>query len=867
MKRIALLFISIFVLGTNHSFAQVLKPVAWSWKSEKVSENEFNLVFKADIKEHWAVYSQFIQDGGPIPTSFTFDEGDHFELIGKAEESGHLKKSFDKVFEMDIAKFYDEGIFTQKVKVKDASKAITGYLTYMTCDDTRCLPPTDEDFSFDLSVQEQGAATSPDPEPQKQEAAAEPDKEMEVNQDNFGTGLVSGDLEAPQEPGESQLEKPVSWVFSVEKIADEEYDLIFTATLKKHWNIYSMYTDDDGPIPTSINFDNNEGIEVIGDAKEIGVKKEGPDPMFDGVNVIKYLDKEKYQIRQRIKLLDAGKPLNGYLDYMSCDDTKCINLQEDFGFDMVALKSVPYSPQLSGNSQGTQTENAEEASQNPVTKHSFDKEYEDSTCDNTDGPEEKKSSWWWIFLLGFGGGLIAILTPCVFPMIPLTVSYFTKSSTTRAKGIRNAIYYGLSIIVIYLILGLLITGIFGADALNLLSTNAWFNIGFAVLFIIFAISFFGYFEITLPSSWANKSDKMAERSGLIGIFFMAFTLTLVSFSCTGPIIGTLLVETATGGGATIFGKIPVGPLFGMLGFSTALALPFALFAMFPSWLNSMPKSGSWMNTVKVTLGFVEIALALKFLSIADLTMNWKFMPYELFVGLWVLIAIAMALYYFGKLRFKLDPPVKKMSTSRILGGSFMLIVAAYLASGFMVNKNSNTFITPNLLSGLAPPAGHSYILPKHCPLNIDCYHDYDEGLAFAKENNKPILIDFTGYGCVNCRRMEDNVWSKKEINELITDEYVLISLYVDDRKPLEEAYISSFSGKKMRTVGNKWADFQAIHFGRNSQPFYVLASPDGKVLNKPVAYTPDVEEYKEFLECGLERFESINENPLTLKID
>jgi len=852
MKRLLLLF-TLVLLGSQIINSQVLHPVKWSWKSEKVSADEYKLIFKADIQKTWAVYSQFIQEGGPIATSFTFDEGDHFELIGKAVESGKLKKAYDKVFEMDIAKFYDKGIFTQKIKVKDASKAISGYLTFMTCDDTRCLPPTDEDFSFDLK------------QTAKKEGATDKTKAtIENNIEEAAGGLVevemnsalSGDIEMTASENGSKLEKPVSWQFSVEKINEKEYDLIYTASLKDSWSIYSIYTEDNGPIPTSINFDNADGIKVLEDAKEAGHKKEGKDPMFDGVNVIKFLSDDSYEIRQRVELLDASKPLNGYLDYMSCDDTKCINLQTDFGFDMQTLKSVKYVPVLDGESATEEAGDSEEL--NPVTKHSFDKELEDSNCDNTEKPEEKEQSWWLIFLLGFGGGLIAILTPCVFPMIPLTVSYFTKSSTTRAKGIRNAIYYGLSIIFIYLILGLLITGVFGADALNLLSTNAWFNIGFAILFIVFAISFFGYFEITLPSSWANKSDKMAERSGLIGIFFMAFTLTLVSFSCTGPIIGTLLVETATGGGATILGGIPVGPLFGMLGFSTALALPFALFAMFPSWLNSMPKSGSWMNIVKVTLGFIEIALALKFLSIADLTMNWKFMPYELFVGLWIIIAIAMALYYLGKLRFKLDPPVKKITRGRWMGFAFMMIVAAYIASGFMVSEKSNTFITPNLLSGLAPPAGHSYILPKHCPLNIDCFHDYDEGLAAAKEQNKPILLDFTGYGCVNCRRMEDNVWSDPEINDIITDKFVLTSLYVDDRKPLEEPFISSFSGKKMRTVGNKWADFQAIHFGRNSQPFYVLVSPDGRVLNTPVAYTPDKEAYKAFLECGLERFEEQN---------
>jgi thiol:disulfide interchange protein len=838
MKRFLLIF-GIFLLANQFIQAQVLHPVKWSWKSEQISDSEYNLIFTANIDKTWAVYSQFIQDGGPVPTSFTFDEGDNYELIGTAAESGNLKEKYDKVFEMDIAKFYDQGVFTQKVKISDKSKPITGYLTFMTCDDTRCLPPTDEDFSFEFKQQENKETESntgiiPSSNKLHEETEGQVENNTNANQQN-------------------QLIKPVEWEFAVEKITDDEYDLIYRANMLDSWCVYSMYTEENGPIPTSINFDNADGIEVTGDAIETGKKKEGKDPMFDGVNVIKFMSEKPYEIRQRVKVLDATKALNGYLDYMSCDDTRCINLQQDFGFDLINLKSVTYVPDLGS----TDITNDSEDALTPVSKHSFDKEFEESSCDNTEKPEEKSSSWWLIFLLGFGGGLIAILTPCVFPMIPLTVSYFTKSSTTRAKGIRNAIYYGLSIIVIYLVLGLLITGVFGADALNLLSTNAWFNISFAILFIVFAISFFGYFEITLPSSWANKSDKMAERSGLVGIFFMAFTLTLVSFSCTGPIIGTLLVETATGGGATILGTIPVGPLFGMLGFSIALALPFALFAMFPSWLNSMPKSGSWMNIVKVTLGFIEIALALKFLSIADLTMNWKFMPYELFVGLWVIIAIAMALYYLGKLRFKMDPPVKKITTGRWAGGVFMLLIAAYIASGFMVNKQSNTFITPNLLSGLAPPAGHSYILPKHCPLNIDCFHDYDEGLKYAQEQNKPILIDFTGYGCVNCRRMEDNVWSENDINDIITNDYVLISLYVDDRKPLEESFISSFSGKKMRTVGNKWADFQAIHFGRNSQPYYVLSSPEGKILNRPVAYTPDKAEYKAFLECGLERFEAL----------
>ncbi len=449
-------------------------------------------------------------------------------------------------------------------------------------------------------------------------------------------------------------------------------------------------------------------------------------------------------------------------------------------------------------------------------------------------------------------------------MVPLTVSYFTKSSSNKKRGINNAILYGLSIIVIYVLLGLVITAVFGADALNLLSTNAWFNIFFAVLFIVFGISFFGYFEITLPSSWANRSDRMADKGGLIGIFFMAFTLSLVSFSCTGPIIGTLLVETATGGGPTLLGRIPLGPLMGMLGFSVALALPFALFAAFPGWLHSLPKSGGWMNGVKVTLGFVEIALALKFLSIADLTMGWKFLPYEAFVGLWVIIAIALAIYFMGYIRFPHEGPRKPISLSRGLLVAGSGVLAIYLFTGFRYSEQSGTFVTPNLLSGLAPPAGHSYIYPKECPLNINCFKDFEKGLAYAKEVGKPILLDFTGHGCVNCRRMEDNVWGRDGVFELIDDKYVLISLYVDDREKLETPYQSPFSGRMMRTVGNKWADFQAIHFDRNSQPYYVLLSNDLVVLNEPRAYTPDKQEYQAFLECGLERFEGYKSGELKL---
>ncbi len=874
------LFLSLFLIISFNSFSQILRPVRWRWRVEKLNENEYNLIFNARIQDTWSLYSQHIKEGGPVPTSFTFDEGDHYQLIGEVKESDNVESIHDKVFDMQIKKFHHKATFTQTIKILDKSKPVTGYITFMTCDDTRCLPPTDVDFKFDFEkwdrayqsherdkkkeqeskINTTGDKKNIEPTDNQKKTVSIQNKETS-DKENSVTNILStkNDDNVKSTSKNDKNKIPVKWNFEIEKINNEEMILRYIATIDKGWDIYSMYTEDNGPVPTSINYETKDGIELIGKPVEKGEYKEGKDDLF-GVVVKKFLWEKPYIIEQKIKVIDKSKPLNGYIGYQSCDNERCIFLEKNFAFDLekgTAIADNKPEENQKNSSQATVSGSAGNSS--PNLKYKFNLEDIETDCGTIDTPKEDKvnNSWWIIFFAGFVGGLLAFLTPCVFPMVPLTVSFFTKRSGTRAKGIRNALYYGLSIIVIYVIMGLAVTGIFGADALNQLSTNAWFNITFAILFIVFAISFFGYFEITLPSSWANKSDSMANKGGMIGIFFMAFTLALVSFSCTGPIIGTLLVQTATGGGPTIFGSIPAGPLFGMLGFSTALALPFALFAMFPAWLNSMPKSGSWMNVIKVTLGFIEIALALKFISIADLTMGWKIMPYELFVGLWVLIALAMAAYFFGLIRFPLDPPKQKLSLTRKILGVLMLAFAIYFASGFRVSERSGTFITPNMLSGLAPPAGHSYIFPKHCPLNINCFHDFEEGLAYAKEQNKPILLDFTGFGCVNCRRMEDNVWSQDEIFKLINEDYVLISLYVDDRKKLDKPYYSDFMEKKLRTVGNKWAEFQGMHFNKISQPYYVLLSPDQKVLNKPHPYTPDVEAYKAFLECGLKKFEEL----------
>jgi thiol:disulfide interchange protein len=686
----------------------------------------------------------------------------------------------------------------------------------------------------------------------------------------------------------AQIEKPVTWSFSKKKISDTEYDLIFKASIQKGWYTYSQYLEsDDGPVRTSFNYDKGNHFTLVGKNKEISShRKEGPEPLFDNMNLIKF--SEEVTFVQRIKLADATKAIKGYLEFMTCDNEKCLPPEEvDFVFDLSkesktgavdpvvippADNKTPFETTDPSNAtasvenvvtQGS-TDTASTGSSvatgsdpgavDPVLAYKFDQTQAKSNC-NTTTSEESPASLWLLFVLGFIGGLIAFITPCILPMVPLTVSYFIKSSTTKAKGISNAVQYALSIIIIYTGVGLLLTAIFGADALNVLSTNAVFNVVLFLLFIAFAFSFFGYYELTLPSSWANKTESMSSRGGFLGIFFMAFTLAIVSFSCTGLIAGSLLVQTVSGTGPQLFGRIPLEPVVGMFGFSVALALPFALFAGFPAWLKQLPKSGSWMNIVKVTLGFIEIALAFKFLSVADMTKSWKILPYELFLAVWILCALALVAYYFGFIRFPGESKPVKVTPSRwVLGLGFGAMVI-YFAMGFRLDKTSETFDSPNLLSGILPPPGYSYIYPKECPLDFNCFHDFESALAYARQEKKPLLVDFTGYGCVNCRRMEDNVWDKEGVYDLIKKNYVLVSLYVDDRKELEQPYTSALSGRTVKTVGKKWTELQIAHFNRNSQPYYVLLDNDLKVLNEPRGYTPDIIEYKDFLQCGYDRFQ------------
>jgi thiol:disulfide interchange protein len=500
------------------------------------------------------------------------------------------------------------------------------------------------------------------------------------------------------------------------------------------------------------------------------------------------------------------------------------------------------------------------------TEETFDKTRFANDCSGAVMKKEKRTHWQ-TFIKGIIGGFIALLTPCVFPMIPLTVSYFLKGGTDKKKGFRDAFIYGLAIIVLYTGLGTMVTALFGADALNAMASNPWFNLALAILLVVFALSFFGYFNMELPAKWVDKTDAISDKGGLIGILGMAATLAIVSFSCTGPLIGVLLVDAVSQAGDST--GIPLGPIVGMFGFSLALALPFSLFAAFPSWLSSLPKSGGWMDDVKVSVGFIEVALSLKFLAVFSLIMEsrlgFKVLPYEAFVALWVIIAILWGLYFLNLFKFKKDPYAstekKKLPTVKLVLGVLLLALAGYNLMGFQTS-DVGTFKPTNLMSGLAPPSGHSYIKPAHCPHAINCYHDYYVAKEVAKKENKPLFIDFTGYSCENCRRNEESIWPQEGIIDMLREDYIVVSLYVDEREKLSEVYQSAMNGRR-RTIGQKWADFQILHMGSNTQPLYVLATVNddntSTILNKPLGnLISDEEVFRGFLECGLKVHEELS---------
>ena len=644
----------------------------------------------------------------------------------------------------------------------------------------------------------------------------------------------------------AQVLSPVKWTTKIEKVSETEFNLIANGKIEEGWHVFSQFTPDGGSLPMVLSFKDVKGnYELVGKAKESPYQK----VYSDVFEVDEYIFEDKVTVTQKVKITNPKTTkIKLNLEYQVCKEA-CINDNKDLVFNIPAVSSVV-------ETSVSQDTIAEADSQ-------FSTVIDTATTENTIKQAEPKvtepikdeKSLWTIFFIAFVSGFAALLMPCIFPMIPMTVSFFTKQSKSKAEGIRNAIIYGLSIIAIYVILGSLITGIFGAEALNELSTSVAFNIIFFVLLVVFALSFLGAFEIMLPSSWATKIDSKADKGGFVGIIFMALALAVVSFSCTGPIVGTLLVESASKGG--------IAPIVGMLGFSLAIALPFMLFAMFPGWLNSLPKSGGWLNTVKVSLGFFELAFAFKFLSNADLVLQKHLLERELFIAIWIAIFGAWALYLFGKYMLPHDyEKADKIGVGRLIMAIVVTTFTFYMIPGLWGAPLK-------ILSGLTPPIHYAEStngfgssnsnkseLPEHAhfgPHGIIAFEDYDLGLAYAKKVNKPVLLDFTGDACANCRKMEDNVWSDPEVLKVLKNDVVLISLYCDRKidLPKDKQYVSKTTGKEVVTIGNKWTDFQITRYKSNSQPLYVILDADGKDLSKPIAFTFDKQEYKKWLEDGI----------------
>ena len=656
---------------------------------------------------------------------------------------------------------------------------------------------------------------------------------------------------------QAQIQDPVKFNSELKILAADEAEVVFTAAIDKGWHVYSTDLGDGGPISATFNVEKIFGAEVVGKLKPVGKEISTFDKLFE--MKVRYFENTA-QFVQKLKLTGGAYQLEGYLEYGACNDENCLPPTQ-----------VPF--QFSGEAEGAAKEAAAATAEMKAETQSAEQETAADTVSvaaigGADGPTEinvtdkvdlwkpvinelqslgettsqEDMSWIYIFITGFAGGLLALFTPCVWPIIPMTVSFFLKRSKDKKKGIRDAWTYGASIVVIYVTLGLAITLIFGASALNALSTNAVFNILFCLMLVVFAASFFGAFEITLPSKWSTAVDSKAEAtSGLLSIFLMAFTLSLVSFSCTGPIIGFLLVQVSTTGSV-------VAPAIGMLGFAIALALPFTLFALFPSWLKSMPKSGGWMNIIKVTLGFLELAFALKFLSVADLAYGWRILDRETFLALWIVLFALLGFYLLGKIKFPHDDDDSKVSVPRFFMALASLAFAVYMIPGLWGAPLK-------AVSAFAPPMQTQDFNLYNNEVHAK-FDDYDLGMEYARQHGKPVMLDFTGYGCVNCRKMELAVWTNPKVSDIINNDYVLITLYVDNKTPLPSPVkiVENGTERTLRTVGDKWSYLQRVKFGANAQPFYVLIDNEGKPLNKSYSYDEDIPKYIEFLQTGLENY-------------
>lgn len=809
-------FLALISLVTSLVSGQIFEPVVISTTYEFVDDETLRLSVDCKIEDGWNIYALKLESNdGPIASSLVVNKNTAFTSIGEAKESKYKTKD-DAVFGMKVNYHKGEATFYQDVKLKDVKALkITGNFEYMACNNERCLPPELIEVSWDIKA------------PSKNNA-----KKIDL-----GTVATVGNINAQAETATDDADddgifEPVVWRFSFSELKNGVQTLTATATIDEGWHVYATELEsEDGPVATSFNLKNEAtALSKLRVPKPI----EAYDPNYQ-LNLAFYENEATFT--WDIKP-DADGKIKGVVEFMVCNEERCLP-PELIDFANYDLQKTAVST----------SSNIDEA----LVIDGLDKDNPLKDCNISSAVSNEKKSNWGIFVLGFLGGLLALLTPCVFPMIPLTVSFFTKGGSSKG-GKWQSVLYGAFIVIIYLLLS---TPFYFLDSinpeiLNTISTNVYLNVFFFVIFVVFAISFFGYFELTVPARFTNKIDSASEIGGIVGIFFMALTLSLVSFSCTGPILGSLLAGSLSADGGAV--QLSAG----MGGFGLALALPFALFAAFPGVMKKLPKSGSWLNTVKVVLGFVELALAIKFLSKADLVDHWGLLKREIFFGAWIVIGIGLVLYLFAKIRFPHDSPITKLKPGRIIFGLLTLSFVIYLLPGLSNTEYANR----RLLSGFPPPLFYSiYEKDSECPLGLECYKDFNEGLKVAQETGKPILLDFTGWACENCRKMEENVWVDERVFEVLNNDVVLISLYVDDRKELPEEdqfeYVNpKGTVKQIKTVGNKWATFQTVNFINNSQPFYALISPDGQLLTPPVGYTPKAAEYLRFLECGIDAYKA-----------
>lgn len=829
MKKVISVFI-LFLFVALKATPQILQPALWKVETS-VSEisvgDEIEVIFKATIDPNWYLYSSdFDPDLGPMVTTFTFKSNDTYQLVGGIRAI-HPKKKYDEIFEGDVTYFKVSGEFRQAIKILKSNPVISGSYTYQVCSDVdgKCIP-FDEEFSVgNIKVK------MPD---------SEGDTKISVN--TFDGSFQT--LDAVNDKAGDGILIPATWSYSVEGSAlpGKEVGLVFKAAIDPDWVLYSSdFKLDPGPIPASFVFDENETYKLMGQVRPVGAK-EKYDEIFEGK--VRYFKKHA-AFRQTIKILKKDFSVKGTLEYQVCSDVdgKCIPFEEDFQFGKNKLSAA-----VAGVKENTKHKGILRSrdSHDPYSLLAF-------------------------MIIAFLGGLAALFTPCVFPMIPMTVSFFTGRAKNRKEGVRNAIFYGFSIVLIYTLAGSLVAPFMGAEMANELATNWLPNILFSAIFLVFALSFLGLFEITLPSSWVNKVDKQADKGGFGGIFFMAFALVLVSFSCTGPIVGSILVESAGGQ----FLK----PILGMFAFSLAFAVPFTLFAIFPEWLNSLPKSGGWLNSIKVVLGFIELAFALKFLSIADQAYHWHLLDREIYLALWIVIFSFIGLYFLGKIRLPHDSKMESVPVLRLILAIITFTFVVYMVpgmfgaplkalAGYLPPMSTHDFDLPDIISSSgAYQSDDNNVLcenPKyadflHLPHGIEGYFDYDQAIACAKEKNKPVFVDFTGHGCVNCREMEARVWSDKEVLKRLKNDYIVLALYVDDKTDLPESswYTSDYDGKIKKSLGKQNADRQIREFQNNAQPFYILLDPiTEKPLVEQKAYDLNVQSFINFLNGGVQKYES-----------